>query len=390
MPGATSNRVDLAYIAEVDWGVTPATPALQEIRFTGESLDMAITTETSQEIRSDRAETDLIPVDASVSGGVQFELSYGTYDDWLAALAMSAWVDPGATGEMTTVVAATDNLVATTADEFEDVIIGQVIELSGFTAPGLNRRYRVVGKADNETLSLFPQPSDAEVGAAVTLAGEYLVNGVTEQSFSIVKRFNDATPVTTRLFTGKRIGSMTLELATATRITGEFSFLGKTAVYGVDPAVAGETRVDATTTPIMNSVTNIDSLLLDGTNLCATGELSNLSVSIDNQHREQKGLCQLGNVGVRAGKLMVTLSGSQYFTNADEAAKFEASTAFSFSYALEDSEGNFYDFNFPRCKYESYTVVTSGTDTDIMADVSFRALRDPLSTHMFIISRLAA
>ncbi len=395
MPGATSDRVDLAYVAEVTWGSTPATPTLTALRFTGESLDKNITTETSQEIRADRAETDLIPVDASVGGGVQFELTYGTFDDWLAALLMAdpvgtGWTDSAVSDDFTTVAAPTDNITAATPGAFDGVVPGQVIELVGFVDTSINTRFRVVDKADSQTLTLSPQPA-AEVGSGTSLKGQYLTNGVLERSFSVVKRLNDANPVTTRLFNGMRVGSMSLDLSVASRITGEFSLLGKDAVYGLDPAVVGESRPAASSTPIMSSVSNIDSLTLDGTGLCATGSLSSVSFNVDNQHREQKGLCNLGNVGIAAGRLMVTFSGSQYFVNADEANKFENSTAFSFSFAFLDGDGNFYDVNLPKCKYETYTVVAGGINTDIMADISARALLDSAVTgKVIVMSRIPA
>lgn len=81
----------LAYISEVTWGTTPATPTFKTARVTGESLNFDNETLTSDEIRADRNVSDLIRVGTQASGGFDFELTYGTFDDFLASLFYGAW-----------------------------------------------------------------------------------------------------------------------------------------------------------------------------------------------------------------------------------------------------------------------------------------------------------
>lgn len=92
MPNATANRADVRYVAESVWGTTPATPALKLFRMTGETLNAGIQSEVSQEIREDRNEQDLIQVGSEAGGGLDFELSYSSFDDWLEAVLCSSWV----------------------------------------------------------------------------------------------------------------------------------------------------------------------------------------------------------------------------------------------------------------------------------------------------------
>lgn len=89
---SSANMVALRYVAEVTMGTTPGTPALQPVRFLNESLNFNIENTASNEIRSDRAESDLVQVAASSAGDIGFELTYGTFDDWLqAAFCASSW-----------------------------------------------------------------------------------------------------------------------------------------------------------------------------------------------------------------------------------------------------------------------------------------------------------
>lgn len=88
---ATSDKVKLRYIKEATKGTTPATPVFKELRFTGESINHAITTITSKEIRPDRTQADLLNANADVTGAINVEMIYGSYDDFLAAALTGTW-----------------------------------------------------------------------------------------------------------------------------------------------------------------------------------------------------------------------------------------------------------------------------------------------------------
>ncbi|AEP08888.1 phage tail tube protein [Micavibrio aeruginosavorus] len=88
---ADTSQTRLAYIAESVYGTTPATPTFKKVRYTGESLKHARQNITSNEIRPDRNVADLVQVAGGAEGGVNFELSYGTFDDFLESFMYSAW-----------------------------------------------------------------------------------------------------------------------------------------------------------------------------------------------------------------------------------------------------------------------------------------------------------
>jgi len=88
---SSSNLTRLRYIAEATFGTTPSTGTSTDLRFTGESLDFNIKTDTSKEIRADRNIADLIQLGAETTGDVNFELSYGSFDDFIAAALGGAW-----------------------------------------------------------------------------------------------------------------------------------------------------------------------------------------------------------------------------------------------------------------------------------------------------------
>lgn len=396
MPFATANRTPLFQVKEVTWGITPATPALVEVRYTGEAVNDSISTEKSKEIRADRMVTDLIVVDSSPAGSINLELSYDSFDGFIESAMMSTWGTQLTVAAISTdtaflaLAAPTANLTSTLNTKFANIAIGQWIRAVGWTASAgaNNGYYRVVAKASNQSLSVAPTPAAAEtsVGAANTLVGRTIKNGIVEQSYTLVKIFQDSTVVTRHVFTGMRVKGISLELSSGSILTGALNFCGRNADMRTT-AFSGETYPAGTTTDVMNCVSNVLNIILDGAPLGDVGALMSMNFELDNQHREQKGLGVLGNVGVVAGQLMVNVTAQQYFESRAQSDRFKASTAFSFSFRLQDTFGNAYIITLPRCKYESFVVNSSQLDSDVMAETSFTALRDPVTSCMIQIDK---
>lgn len=394
MSFASANRAALLRVRETVWGTTPANPALIETRYTGESVDDNISFEKSKEIRADRQLTDTVLVDSSPSGSFNFEMSYGAFLDLIEAALMGTWSAAlaivGVAGDISTVAAATDNLTSTTGGKFATVQVGQYIRLSGFvTNSGENNGlYQVTEKQDNQTLTIVPQPPSAETPAlaAANIGGSFLRNGVTERSYTLVKVLNDATNVTRHVFRGMRVKTLQLQFQTAQILTGSFGFTGKSAIL-TESTFAGETITAADTSELLNSVTSVTNITQDNAALGSEGAVMQLSLELDNQHREQKGIGVLGNVGVVAGQLLINMSASLYFETKAQADKFKAATTFAFSFRLIDDDGNLLIITLPRCKYEKFTFNASGLDTDVMAETTFTALRDPTTNCMIQIDR---
>ena len=390
---ATANRTDLSIVGELVYGVTPATPAWQKLRLTGESLNDSITTVKSQELRSDRMVTDLIPVDASPAGDINIEFSAESFDGLIEALMMSTWSTTLAVASVASdlVLAITGNhLTSATTDKFLNVVVGQNIKLSGFAAS--SGVYRVVTKTNNQTLTLSPAPPVASTPAGTTgnIGGSYIRNGTLERSFSILGRLLDTAPVTYRVFTGNRVKTLSLAMKTGSIITGSIGFIGSQATMS-ETAITGQTFVEPPSTTPMNSTSDFAQLLQNSASLGSVeGAVMSFDLTIDNQHRELKGLGVLGNVGVRAGTLMVKGTISQYFENMTQYSLFKNSTAFSLKMQLEDSAGNSYVFTLPRAKYTEFAANASGIDTDFMAESSVEATRDPATNCMFQIDRFLA
>ena len=86
-----SSETEIGILAEPSWGGTPSPLTFQAIRITGESLKVNRNNIVSDEIRSDRNTSDLIQVGGSADGGIEGELSYGTFDELIESALFSTW-----------------------------------------------------------------------------------------------------------------------------------------------------------------------------------------------------------------------------------------------------------------------------------------------------------
>lgn len=91
MAFASGSETRVAFIAETAWGTTPSTPTFQVLRGAEFGLRTNKQTGTSEELRADRNVTDEFLLGLGTSGPARGELSYGTYDDFMAAALMGSW-----------------------------------------------------------------------------------------------------------------------------------------------------------------------------------------------------------------------------------------------------------------------------------------------------------
>ena len=88
---ATGSRFSSYYIKETKSGTTPASGKLTPFRLTSSSLDISIATLESEELRDDSETADFRLGARSVEGTVSGEMSFGTFDDLLAAALRGTW-----------------------------------------------------------------------------------------------------------------------------------------------------------------------------------------------------------------------------------------------------------------------------------------------------------
>jgi len=166
-----TNRVNLAYVKEVSYGVFPSgPPTLKNVRFTSESLSQQNDTVVSNEIRADRQTPGLFRVGIGAPGDLGFEFSHGAFDDFLEWMLLSdaTWTTP----VLNTVTASiTTGGVLTGTNIGLGLAAGQWVEVRGFVNAGNNGYFKIATWTSANSITI--------VGTLTAFVNETTVAGVT-------------------------------------------------------------------------------------------------------------------------------------------------------------------------------------------------------------------
>jgi len=210
---ADTNRTAIGLVEEVTFGVTPATPAITNVRVTGHpNLGYVPQTVTSEEIRADRQVTDLILVGAEAGGDLGMEVSFGALDIIFEGALASTW-DTKAYREggtaISAVTAATDYTVTdVTGDNFA---AGMLVQATGFVQAANNAIFRA-GAGTSSTSVVYASAATETPGSTAKLRAV---------------GFEGATgDITTTAGGTNSIDSTLLDFTTMNMVVGEWLLIG--------------------------------------------------------------------------------------------------------------------------------------------------------------------
>jgi hypothetical protein len=214
MAQATTDRVRLAYVPEVTFKTTPASPLFRLWRNKSQGLGGTPKSVVSEEIISSREIADFILVGKDVAGDVGGELIHDAYEEQMAGAYANAWVGGprrwnAFAGQITAVSSSQYTVLAVTGEAFAE---GMLVRATGFTNAGNNRIFRAAATSS---------------GTAVVVSG-----GTTEASPPVTARlqvigFAGASGDVTATTTG--LASTVLDLTTLGLTVGQWLYAPGTA-----------------------------------------------------------------------------------------------------------------------------------------------------------------
>lgn len=383
MSFATTSGVQLAYIEEASFGVTPAVGNPKALRITGETFNYDITKEQSDEINMTRSVSSVVPVGASAGGGLSGEMQYAEYDPLLEATLQGSFVAYGTNGVGSTFTAdftATDITAAvapTGNNAFTVLKRGQWFRVN---APGdaNDKKFLRVSKtvAPTSTVITLDPSTPAVVSSAVadvSLASRRLTNGVNQRSFTFERQQTEIGAY--MAFRGMTLGSLSLAIQSAARTTVSFEAMGRDMVVSDTATTLPGTMVPSQNYDIHSSVSGLDcKMWIDGP---ASGAfVKSLTWDYDNSMRAQDAICTLGSVGIGSGQIVTSLTAQLYFPDVSLFEKFLANDYPEVVFSTLDPLGNGYFITLPRANISSVSTSASGKDQDMMLDVTFTCVRD--------------
>lgn len=393
---ADSNRVRISYIPEVTFGVTPATPVLQELNLTSEGLKSNNTTVTSETLRSDRNVSDITNVGGGAGGDTAFELRYNDIEPLLEAALQNSFLESIVSIDAgdTSIALATD-VITITGTNGDGIVVGQFLRITTAPIPSNNGDYQVVSITIGATTDI--QVIDADTGLAVVFTvdsftsgngqvyGKLLRNGVTAKSFTMEKEFTDIAQF--HVFRGMRIGALSLNFESQALLTGSFT------MNGLSQLASGVTIATSVTPPSTNEVMNASGNVVriwEGGQAITGAIFQSMSIELNNNPRDQAQIGSAALAGIATGRCDVTGSIAAYFEDSALLDKFTNSTQSSFRLQVQDSTGNAYIFTLPAIKYTDFTVAAGGSNSDIIQEGSYGATIDSSGLYAIQIDALAA
>lgn len=360
---ATGSALRVAYKKEATWKTAPGASGAQYLRRVACTLGLAKQTYRSNEITLSYQKNDMRHGVRSVTGGIQGELSAGTWKDFFAAFCRKAFAQTTAITGLTITTSGTGPTytVARSAGSWitDGVKVGEVWRLTAgaFNAANLNKNLFVLAETALN-LTVIPLNGVAMVAegpiatATLTMPGKKTfcaVSAQTDDSFAIEKWFSDIS--ISELYLGCKLDTMTLTLPPTGMAGIDLGFLGG------DITTAGSqyysTPTGETTTGIEAAVNGVVQAqgstiaLLTGLTLNGKGNMSGEAVVGSNTFPD----ILEGEMEVEGSATVLLTDGTfrDYFINETEVALAAALAA------TPAAAADFLAFSLPRVKLTSIT-----------------------------------
>lgn len=222
----------------------------------------------------------------------------------------------------------------------------------------------------------------ANAGALpITLKGSMLRNPsnpdeITPQSFSIETAFEDIDQYF--LADGQRIGTMALNVAANSILTGSYGLQGRgTARQATSRLGDGTTYtpLPTTATPVANATVNVGTIEVNGESVATA--VQSIALNGTNNLRDQNAVSFKFPAGIGAGRFEVSGSLVAYFANGDLWDRFIEHQTVSVAFPITDVEGHRYEFTVPAANFSSDTANPAGGNQDVIENLEWMAKRDP-------------
>lgn len=210
-----------------------------------------------------------------------------------------------------------------------------------------------------------------------------LENASVKKSFVFEKKFSDIAEYLS--YTGMMVDTLSLEIPAQGKITGSFGFIGLNEDAAGATIATITTPLVATTTPIVNSIDNISNVLEGGS--AFTGCIDRITLNANNNVRPRNCVGTALATSQGLGKMQISGVFRAHYASRALFEKKLDQTATSLGWTVTDSLGNAYIFTIPEIKYTDGQVVTGGNNQDVIADLSFTAIKDPSLNVMIRIDR---
>ncbi|MCP1231722.1 phage tail tube protein [Acetobacter indonesiensis] len=403
--GEQTNTSPVDYALETTYNTAPG-GTYQRLRITGESLAVQDGTSTPDEINDLPEDAETVLTSRSVSGSVNGALSYGTYDDFLAAILGNDWMAAPAAANAPIVVAAGNSVQISygqSANSGQDALWSHTTAATAgnvfatWPATGIVRVTDAANKIDvfaayqsiktgGTTLLFAPgafssvytaianmgssnaQTADLSVGATITLVD--IVNAKLGKTFTFRKKLSGKF----QHFTGCMISQVQIQLQKGQPPTVQIDVVGSDmAVSTVD--ISGSVK-GATASPLMDTVVGFLGCTIFGSAPAGCVQSATITLARNNSGQDT-GMGHVGACGVQLGSLKASMDIEYFFKDFTEFTAWQAGKKGAVSVSIKGADGYGYQFTLLNGRIFNPKNPISGKNATIVTTVSVTGNRLP-------------
>lgn len=312
--GSTS-EVSVYYAVDADpSSAIPSDQHWKQVRITGESLDLNLSSTVSDEITPQRSYSDSILTQGEVSGGINFEMTAENVDDFLIA-----------------VLQANKDLL---------------VDLKGTDNPWLKT--------------------------------ETIQNGTTKHCLMFQKKITVGAAVHSFFYRGCQVDSLSMNLESGAIINGEITIMGSGGSASLEVGThTYEAATDTPLLSAVNSLTTFALTDDVDAAITATFQSFNLTFSNQLRQQFAVGTGSLYAAGVTSGRFQTTASTTQYYSSFDMYDQYVADKVLKLEFSLDDADGNGWTFDMDKIKAQGGVVpLAGGPDADLLISPDMQAFED--------------
>ncbi|RVT99099.1 hypothetical protein EOD42_03050 [Rhodovarius crocodyli] len=387
--GAETADVVLSYGIESAWRTPPAT-TFKGLRITSETLAGTKNRQRFNEITGKRQVSPSVTQSVSGGGGINFNLSYGTFDDLLAAALGEEWTSAlaidGVAGDIST-VASGNKLTSTTSGKFNSVVVGQFIRLYGFTAnSGANNGiYRVSAKTSGQDITLAGKTvaNETPTGTAAKVRGSMLRNGDLSKSLFLQKKVGSDW----FQYPGSIIPGLNLQGGINQAFTGSFNVLSAQEAKAVADASTGGI-IPAPTGGFFDGVGNFGGVMVNDAAIDAVVQSTAISLSREGAAMDY-GMGSATAQGALLGQVNPSGTIEVLWRNSTLYDLFMSEANSLLSWTMRDPQGNAYAMSLPAVALMNGSPQAGGPNQTVRSRFTIEGAQD-LASHCIQIDRFPA
>lgn len=363
--------------------VTSGNPNFQELRFLSSGLSHSKLTVMSDEIRSDRARSDLIKVGTDAAGPIETEFICGAYDEFiLAALLAEAWTEDSVTMAGNTVTSGGNTAFTRTSGTFSAAIQGAKYVWINSAYAANDGIKRVVSCTDTVLTWAGVGVTQSET---ISVTVKYARNGTHLDWFTFEQQYLSLDPAHYISFEDMAVNQWSLNMEAQARVLQTFDFLGTKAISGA-ATIGDGSPTDPSTRYICNTTGNIGGLVWDGAAFAEN--VMSFSMALNNNLRNRPAISRETTLQHGKGRCEPNGTLNCYFESPDLWEAFLAHTAASLLLPITDPDGNVCSIHMPHLEFPTGFPTITGINSDVMLPLEYNATYDDTLGYVIQIDRL--